>query len=212
MDTTAYFAVAGLAEQLIDSTAVRAAWEHDSALSGYTVGGLAGHLARAVLTVEQYCDLPVQEPAAARVDAAGYFARVLADHDPHDSAFHQAVRDRANQAATTGPDALVAQLRIARHTLQARLSRMDPETPIQVLDGTVMEIREYLATRLVELVVHVDDLAVSVDVDTPAGIGDAAYNNVAAVLAQLAVARNGGLATIRSLARRERAPEAVRAL
>lgn len=210
MDATTFLDAAGTAEQLIGSTAVADRWEDASALEGYSVGGLAGHLARAVLTVEHYLDQPV--PDGAPTDAAGYLVRALASHDPVSSDFHGRVRQRGEQVASRGQEALVAELREARLVLTDRLAAVESGRHLAVLDGTVLPIEEYLETRLVELVVHLDDLAVSVAQDGPGDLPAAAFETVAAVLARLAVRRAGPLATIRSLARRERHPEAVRAL
>lgn len=210
MDATTFLDAAGTAEQLIGSTAVADRWEDASALEGYSVGGLAGHLARAVLTVEHYLDQPV--PDGAPTDAAGYLVRALASHDPVSSDFHGRVRQRGEQVASRGQEALVAELREARLVLTDRLAAVESGRHLAVLDGTVLPIEEYLETRLVELVVHLDDLAVSVAQDGPGDLPAAAFETVAAVLARVAVRRAGPLATIRSLARRERHPEAVRAL
>lgn len=77
------------------------------------------------------------------------------------------------------------------------------------LEGST--VAEYLTTRLVELVVHADDLAVSVGVDDPAPSEDAC-RAVAGVLAQTAALRDGGLDAVRALAPRERHPQPLRAL
>lgn len=199
------------AEVLITNSQIVAdRWDEASALFGYTVGGLAGHLARAVLTVDGYLDRP--SPSGEPAGSADYFVRVLGTHDPVAADLHVAVRDRASQEAGHGPEALVARVRAARLRLESRLTTIDGGTTIDVLDGTVMTVEAYLETRLVELVVHLDDLAVSVGLDVAVDINDQAYAVVASVLAQVAAARAGGLTTVRSLARRERQAEAVRAL
>lgn len=209
MDTGTFLVTAQVAEDLVASEAVADRWEEPSALSGYTVGGLAAHLARAVLTVSRYLDRPAApgEP----VDAAGYFLHALGTHDPHASAFHEQVRARAVAEAAEGPAALVARLRDARHRVADRLATIEPEFRIAALDEVVLTVEDYLDTRLVELVVHLDDLAVSVDREVPDGVPREAYTTVAAILARIAVERAGPVATIRSLARRERHPDAVRA-
>ena len=210
MDAATYLSTAELAERVIGWHDVADRWADDSALVGYTVGGLAGHLARAVLTVDRYLDRPA--PAGLQVDAAAYFVRVLGAHDPVTSDLHQAVRNRSEQEAAEGPDALVARLRRARLDLGGRLDAADGRASIAVLDDTVMSVGAYLETRLVELVVHLDDLAVSVGHDLSDRIAPEAYAVAASVLAQVVARRVGGLATVRSLASRERHPEAVRAL
>lgn len=210
MDATSYLSTAAVAERLIGDPVVAQRWAEDSALAGYTVGGLAGHLARSVLTVDRYLDGAAA--AGDPVDAAGYFVRVLGDHDPLTSELHTSVRDRAMGEAADGPGPLLARLGQAREALQDRLVEVDPSQQIAVLDGVVISIEAYLETRLVELVIHIDDPAVSVGLDLGDDIEPRAYATIAAVLAQLAVAREGGLATVRSLARRERQPDAIRAL
>ena len=210
MDAATFLRTAELAEQAIERAGAAAVWSEPSALVGYTVGGLAGHLARAVLTVDRYLDQPV--PAAEPTDAAGYVVRVLGAHDPVASTFHDQVRRRGEQEASQGPAALVDALRTDRLTLTDRKASLEPGTPIAVLEDTVLSVEDYLDTRLVELVVHLDDLGVSVGGDGAEDLPAAAYERVAAVLAVVAPRRVGPLATVRSLARRERHPEAVRAL
>jgi hypothetical protein len=210
MDATSYLSTAAVAQRLIGEPVVAQRWAEDSALDGYTIGGLAGHLARAVLTVDGYLD--GAGGSGDPVDAAGYFVRVLGDHHPLTSELHTSVRHRATQEAADGPGPLLARLRQAREALQERLVEVDPAQQLAVLDGVVISVEAYLQTRLVELVIHIDDLAVSVGLDLGDDIAPEAFATVASVLAQLAAAREGGLATVRSLARRERQPHAVRAL
>lgn len=211
MDPEVFLATAGMAQQWVGSDAVAARWEQPSALAGYTVAGLAGHLARAVLTVERYLDAPA--PAVdGDTDAAGYFATVLGADDPVDSERHHRIRQRGVDTAADGPAALAAQLDEARRRLADRLHPAAMAHRIEVAGGVTLPLGAYLETRVVELVVHLDDLAASVGADDPGELPAAAVDVTAAVLAQVAARRAGGLATVRSLARRERQPGAVRAL
>lgn len=212
MDAETFLAAAARAERLIASDRVAERWERPSALDGYRVGALAGHLARAVLTVARYLDRPVPPDEHEPIDAAGYFVRVLASHDPVDSDLHRRVRERGAQEAAEGPAPLVAQLARTRRELADRFPSIDPGHHVAVLDDAVLTVEQYLETRLVELVVHLDDLAVSVGLDGPDDVPVDAYEVAAAVLARIAGRRVGHLATVRSLARRERHPDAVRAL
>lgn len=211
MQAHTFLTTADVAERMIASPQVAEMWDEDSVLEGYTVGGLAGHLARAVLTVDRYLT-QADEPDGEPTDAAGYLLRALGSHDPVSSDFHARVRERGEQEAREGPTALVNRMHEARRSLADTLAVIEPSRRLAVLDGTVMSIEDYLETRLLELVVHLDDLAVSIGEDGPTGIPGDAYATVAAVLARVAVERAGPLETIRSLARRERHPEAVRAL
>lgn len=212
MNPEVFTAAAAAAQQWIASDVVAARWDEPSALADYTVAGLAGHLARAVLTVERYLDAPAPAAEGGHTDAAGYFATVLGADDPVDSERHQRIRQRGIDTAADGPDALAAQLGEARHRLADRLSPAAMADRIEVADGVTLPLGAYLETRVVELVVHLDDLAVSVGYAEPDGVPAAAVDVAAAVLARVAARRTGGLVTVRSLARRERQPDPVRAL
>lgn len=203
---------AGAAERLIGHDVVAARWEQSSVLDGYTVAGLAGHLARAVLTVERYLDAPAPTADSDYTDAAGYFTNVLGTDDPIDSERHRRIRARGAETAADGPEALATELGDARLRLEGRLSPAVMTQPIQARDGIAVTVGEYLKTRVVELVVHLDDLALSVGHTEPEGLPAAAFDMTAAVLARVATRRAGGLVTVRSLARRERHPNPVRAL
>ena len=209
MDSHVFLHLAATAEDALRRDDLATRWSEDSALAGYSIGGLAGHLARAVLTVDRYLDRPATtgEPT----DPAGYLVRVLGTHDPVTSDLHAGVRARGDEEAVDGPIALADRIRVARRRLEARLAAIDPEQHIEVLDGVVLTVTDYLRTRVVELVIHLDDLDVSLGEDVR-DVPEEAYAITASVLAQVAVTRVGGRATVRSLARRERHPDAVRAL
>ena len=206
-----FLSTAEQVEMALGSDAVGIKWEEPSALEGYTVAGLAGHLARGVLTVEKYIDASADD-SADDTDAAGYMVAVLDAHDPVDSDFHRAVRARSLDTAAGGAAALAAEVGEARKQLSRRLDEEGMGRRIEVLQGVVVTVEEYLRTRLVELVVHLDDLAVSVGSESGPDLSQEAYEEVATVLAQLAVRRHGGLDVVRGLARRERHPDAIRAL
>jgi hypothetical protein len=208
---TAFLQTAERVEAVLGSRAVAEHWEDRSALEGYTVAGLAGHLARGVLTVEQYIDAAAPSDAVEVTDAAGYIIAVLGEHDPIDSGFHRTVRARSSETSRIGASALAGEVGRARVRLQQRLDGMDSERRVEVLQGIVVTVEEYLRTRLVELVVHIDDLAVSVGAEDLQDLPPDASEEVAIVLAQVAVRRHGARSVVRSLSRRERHPEAVRA-
>ena len=193
--------------------AIRAAadlWERDSALAGYTVGGLAGHLARGVTTVETYLEVP-PPTGSATVDASGYFHAVLAgDEDTVGSELHRRIRERGVELAVQGPEQLAGRLAGVLDRLESVLRDGDVvHRRLAVRDGIAIRLDGYLETRLVELVVHLDDLAASgvvvgaVPCETVVTTGE--------VLGGLA-ARRHGMDAIRSLARAERHPDAVRAM
>lgn len=98
-----------------------------------SVGALAAHLGRALLTVDAYLQGDVPPSNATHVDAAGYFVMVVGDHDPVASDFHQGVRQRGESAAEAGQPAVLDGLR----SVFERLSQMpdDMDRRIAVLSG-----------------------------------------------------------------------------
>ncbi len=89
---------------------------------------------------------------------------------------------------------------IARRRLEAE----PPHRLMAVAGGLVVQLEEYLVTWLIELTVHTDDLAVSLDLDLPAVPPDVA-TAVTHGLMDIARLRHGDRAVIRAMTRRERA-------
>lgn len=206
---TLWLEAARAARHVLASPATRARWDLPSALAEFTVRGLAGHLARAVFAVEEYLDAP--EPAGRPMPAAAYFPTVVATRDPADPV-HVRIRARGEAHAAGGPTRLVEAFDAALARLRARLPTEPAERTLAVVGGHVVRLDDYLVTRMVELTVHTDDLAVSVGIPTPEwsrAVSDAVVTH----LVEAARGRHGDLAVIRALARRERdAVEALRVL
>lgn len=191
----------------LSTPAIAQRWEEPSALEGYTVGGLTAHTARSIRTVVAYLDGP--EPAGAVTSPAEYFLNGLRDDDPVDSELHRGIRRRAAEAAAAGPKQLVESASADLATLTWRLAAT-PERTVEVFGGATMLLSEYLITRLVEIVVHLDDLAHSVGAELPEPPG-AAIDLTLATLFEIAVARNGSQAMMRALSRAERITDFPRA-
>lgn len=205
----AFLHTAERVEMVLNRPEIEEQWNEPSALDGHTIGSLAAHLARSVFTVQRYLEAPAG--AGEPTTAAGYLVAALGDADPIDSDLHRGVRERARDEAAAGHADLCARFGRARHDLAETLPACDLTQPITVLDGIVLPLEEYLRSRIVEMVIHLDDLCVSVGAEPPDDL-DAAFDIAAAVLVQVAIRRTGPWATLRSLARRERRPSAVRAL
>jgi len=95
---------------LIARAEVDEQWSSASVLPELSVGGLAAHLGRALLTVDAYLQGDVPPKDAAQVDAAGYFLAALGDHDPVTSELHQGVRQRGESAAEGGQQSVLESL------------------------------------------------------------------------------------------------------
>jgi hypothetical protein len=198
---SAFLDTAEVASGLLRSPVLAERWERPSALDRFRVGGLAGHLARAVLNVERWL---AQPPSADRppVDAVAYFLAGVGPAPRLDDAVPLRIRELGEQEAAGGPGALAEAFDAARTRLAARLPTMPPDRPVGMF-GQVLRLDQCLLTRLVELVVHLDDLAVSVEVPTPSVPAEATAA-VTDCLTRIAVARHGFLPVLRALARRER--------
>jgi hypothetical protein len=111
-----------------------------------------------------------------------------------------------------GPVALVADYEARVERVAALLASEPATRRVTVLRGQArMRLDEYLPTRIVEMVVHADDLAASVRAETP-DLG-AAVDVAIGVLVETARVAHGDLAVVRALARRERdAVDALRVL
>jgi Mycothiol maleylpyruvate isomerase N-terminal domain len=196
-------AAAGVAVQLVAEPVVGHRWDEPSILAGYRIGGLAAHLVRAIETIRAYLDADPPDSDVALVDAVGYYAIALGAHDPLGSDFHAAVRSRGERRVEAGHAALVEGAAAALAWLET--ATLPPDRPVSVLDGIAIALDDYLDSRLVELVVHGDDLAASVGLATPAFAVDA-WSVAANMLAGLTLRRHPPAAVALALARPERHP------
>ncbi|MFJ9870978.1 maleylpyruvate isomerase N-terminal domain-containing protein [Streptomyces sp. NPDC101165] len=196
-----YLLAAEKAVHLLATAEVARCWETESVLPGMSVGGLAGHLARSVLQVEWFLDRDVYD--AEPVSPVRYYAR-LADTSLPDSALNVGVRARSEETAAAGPAVVAEQARAAWARLSRRLGTEPADRRVAVLHrpGEEMLLDGYLQTRCVELAVHLDDLALSVDV--PCRVPDDALTVAVDVLVAAARDRHGDQAVLHALARRER--------
>ncbi len=179
-------------------------WNDDSALAGYQVSGLAGHTARAILTPLSYLNLPA--PSDRPVGPAEYFTLGLGDLDPIASPEHAGARRRGAEAAAGGPSHLTGQVVTALIELHELLEVTEPDRLVTVFSGRCMTIDDYLITRIVEIVIHLDDLACSVPDPLPAPPGEAVDITLATAV-EIAAIRHGHTALLRALTRRERVAE-----
>ena len=204
-----FLASSRIALEFVGSEQVAERWDFPSALPEFSLRGLAGHLFRATGSVETYLDR--DEPSGSPVDAPEYFATAVEEPDI-DSDLHRAVRQRGEEAAAGGHAALVEEWDAMVRRLETRLASEPAERLVSVYKGLVIRLDDYLVTRLLELVVHSDDLAASLDTDPPV-LPEDAFDAAIGCLVEMARRRHGDAAVVRSLTRRERdALEALRVL
>jgi Mycothiol maleylpyruvate isomerase N-terminal domain len=183
----------------LDDASVAAAWDRSSVLEDQQVSGLAGHLARgAVWVVGDYLDAGPPDGPADFDTAAEYFAAMVSAASEEDN---RAIRQRGADVGAVGRDELLHTVRRRLDALRPRLRALAPNQLLAVAGGNVMRLDEYLTTRIVEQVVHLDDLARSVERD-PWPLPDAAHDLAIAVGVDVGRRRSGDTAMIRALYRR----------
>ena len=183
---------------LVHVEAVGEAWGEPSALSGYTVGALTGHVLSTASAIERYLDLGGSDDV--QISKGTYYAVVPSTTDAPD--LHADVRARAATLAERGRHAVIQDLVALCARLEERLALEPVNRTVVVMGGAAMALDDYLETRVIELVVHCDDLAVSVGttVDIPADAASIAVSHLLEVARQ----RHGDLALLRAFTRRER--------
>lgn len=202
-----YFEVAECVADLLDDPETAARWDDPSALKGLSVGGLSAHLTMGLSHILRLLDGPdvVDAPV---VGIGEYIASFKMD--AFDADIHSYLRDKAAHSATYGPERTTARF---REMLAALRDRLGAESVRRILDlrpvlPWAITLDDRLRTHLWDLVVHLDDLAVSLG--RPGQPAPEAAANIA-IDAMLEAARfqHGDRAVIRALARRERSAEAV---
>ncbi len=205
-----YLTAARTALALLEDEAVVKNWAEPSALEGFTVGGLATHLAQQVtsVTVALYADQSGKEVVGLfeHFDRAAWLASDI------DNEYNAGIRAGGEQAASSGHAGVLDNTRGAFAELEAALPGMDgSETSGNVRWPYATSLDDFLCTRLMEIVVHGDDLAYSVGIDTPAFDAEV-FDTAVWILGRLAAKRHGQVALVRALARSERAPGTISGL
>jgi hypothetical protein len=189
--------------------AVGAKWDEPSALERWSVSGLTGHLMRATWAVEGY--LVADEPDGPPSDPPTYYATVL-DDDDLDSELHRSIRQRGDERAADGHAALLAEWDEILERLGIRLETERSGRLVEVFKGFVLTLDDYLITRMVEMTVHIDDLCVSVGIETPE-LPRLATQLSIRTLVDVGRHKHGDVNVLRALTRRERdAEQALRVL
>lgn len=206
----AFLDAADSALTLLREPAVAARWSEPSALPELSVAGLAAHLAHQVLTVPRV--LRAAAPGEAPVGLLGHYGRVSWIGADLDEDANAGIRRSAENLASRGVDELITEVAVAIDGIRADLANEPTGRVVPAPSGPwSLLLDDFLITRMMEIAVHSDDLAVSVDVPTP-DLPDAVITPVLSLLTALAVRRHGQPALLRALTRAERAPAAINAL
>ncbi len=199
---------------LIGRVEVLNRWSEPSALPEMSVGALAAHLGSQVLTAHAAVTAGSGVTQERPVPLLEHYQRVPWAQSGLDDPSNVTIREGAEQAAGTGHDGLVRSVQDALRDLTAAFSTtlptgLPPAIRMPWWDWS-LSFEDYLVTRVMEMVVHSDDLAVSVDVEPPA-LPQSVLGPVLALLVGVSLQRHGQPALVRALSRSERAPASISA-
>jgi hypothetical protein len=188
---------------------VAAAWDSPSALAEWTVGGLAGHLAGQAFSGVTLIEAEPSDLEPITLDE--HYERVSWIGAAVDDDVSVDIRSGGDSNAAEGAEALVARVVSARSRLEVLLAETSPDRPVLVpWQGWALRRDDFLVMRMMEIVVHSDDLGASVGITAPT-VGAALLDPVLALLTRLAVRRHGQSAVVAALSRAERAPARINA-
>ena len=204
-----FLATARIALELMRHQQVTENWDKPSALPEFGVSGLVGHIGYQALPVPSMIAGPVgDEPVVSLME---HNARANWTELDVDSEVHTRIRAGGEKLAAEGQQALcdqfeqtIAELEKTLPGLENRPVRMPHWGPWAVV------LDDYLVTRLMEFVVHSDDLAVSVGVETPE-FPRRVNETVIDLLTRMALNKRPAIDLVRALSRKERAPQDITA-
>ena len=206
-----YLVAAQSAGTLLADPAAAEAWERPSALPKMSVGALAVHLASEVLLVREALTDERARTDEAPVPLLEHYTRSAWVEADLDDDVNVSIREGAESSASTGHQEMLASVRTALEDV-ARLLAEEVEPAVVRLPwwGWALSFEDFLVTRMMEITVHSDDLAVSLGVEPPA-LPASVLEPVLSLLVGVAVLRHGQPAVVRALSRAERAPASIAA-
>jgi Mycothiol maleylpyruvate isomerase N-terminal domain len=205
-----YLSAADAALTLLREPEVAVAWDRPSALDLMTVGALAAHLSRQIVLVPDLLTAPpADEPP---IPLLQHYAQVKWRGADLDNETNTAIRAGGDAVAQAGLDSIIEESAAALERSRSLPTDLPGDRAVVVpWTGWPLRMEDLLVTRLLEIVVHCDDLAYSVDIPTPE-FTETVIDRVVELLARLAVQRHGATSVVRALSRSERAPKTIAAI
>jgi hypothetical protein len=201
----AFLDAALLTARVVRTTEVASRWSAPSALTHLTVGGLAGHAYLACRIVMRTLDAPDPVGLPVVSPSAGGLMRMRVNDDVDlIREDHRKVRADGEYVARRGALAVADKF----DDLIMRLGSRLPSEPVDRLvrapsTAEAYRLDVWVANRAIEMLVHADDLAVSAGLDPVVLPADAAGLAIHG-LVDISRHREGDLAVLRALSRRER--------
>ncbi len=210
----AFLQACGIAHGVMTEPAVVDRWAEPGALHGFTVGGIAGHLYGAIRRFERALDEPISDPPQVG-ELADFYGRNRVDAPGDlDEGVHLLIREDGEKRASYGPQALASRFVDLVERLRERLPGESGDRLVTVwtVEDGATRLETYLTTRVIELVVHADDIAASVGLP-PLDLPPEVATEAIGAFIELARDRSGDVAVIRAFTRAERAgPDTLRVL
>lgn len=187
---------------------VAARWDLPSALPEWSVAGLVAHLASQPPTAVRLLDA---EPATDAIPLDEHYARSAWVSAALDDEINVSIRAGGDERAALGRDDVLAGVLAAREALPELLASQPAERAVLIpWAGWALRRDDFLTGRMMEIVVHGEDVAASVGFETPP-LPDAVLEPVLRLLTRLAVRRHGQGAVVSALTRSERSGRSVSA-
>ena len=204
----AFLAAADHVVAIVSRDDVAAAWHQPSALPEWSVGGLVAHLASQPVTT---LGLLRGEPATDAIALDEHYARSAWVSGGLDDDVNVSIRSGSDAQAEAGRDAVLARVVAARAELPGVLADQNADRAVLIpWTGWALQRDDFLTGRMMEIVVHGEDVAASVGFTSPP-LPDDVLAPVVALLTRLAVRRHGQGAVVSALTRTERAPRTISA-
>lgn len=152
-----------VAATLVSSRQVRDQWGQPSELAGMTVGALAAHLVRATGATLAYLDRTDLDKKPERE----LLSKVSCFDAAVDSPIHNRIKEVSADEASAGHKQVAAQATQVAESLAERLPNESVDRLVGALGDRMLTLDDFCRTRMIEIGMHVDDLAHSVGVPTP---------------------------------------------
>ena len=151
------------AAALIAGDEVVARWDAPRALDGMTVGALTAHLVRAAGATLAYLDRTdtTTRPDGAVLTPVTYFQAAI------DAPIHERIKQVSASEAAAGPAELAVRSRRSRRRCVSASPRKGRTGSWPPWAAACCSLDDFCRTRLIEVLLHLDDLAASLGVPCP---------------------------------------------
>ena len=192
------------AADVIGDAAVANRWDQPSALEGMTVGALCAHLVRAAGATIAYLDrTPTdRQPDDELLTPVTYFRAAV------EAPIHDQIKDVSADEAAIGQQAMAAKCRRLAADLASTFADEPEDRLLMALGGRMLTLDDFCRTRLIEVLLHIDDLVASTGIPRPT-LDLRGPVEVIEICVGIGIDRHGVWGMLEALARAERSEDNV---